>query len=134
VPILLVEDANARGHRMPNLPDQNRAWTCCNISPRQSDYTFCQVCQHGRPDTLIQADACHTVCDYCRQEHDKRDVHTGSCVSECFYGGVSGSHSEDQMRNCQKVRYSMEDEYQSLYILRRLLQREVWHRISDDHM
>jgi hypothetical protein len=38
------------------------------------------------------------------------------------------------MRNCQKVRYGMEDEYQSLYRLRTLLQREVWHRISNDHM
>ena len=28
----------------------------------------------------------------------------------------------------------MEDEYQPLYRLRRLLQREVWHRISNDHM
>jgi hypothetical protein len=28
----------------------------------------------------------------------------------------------------------MEDEYQSLYRLRRLLQQEVWHRISNDHM
>ena len=28
----------------------------------------------------------------------------------------------------------MEDEYQPLYRLRRLLQREVWHRISNDHI
>ena len=28
----------------------------------------------------------------------------------------------------------MEDEYQPLYRLRLLLQREIWHRISNDHM
>jgi hypothetical protein len=117
----LVQDCNARGHRMPTRLDQNRAWTQWNNSPRQSDYIFCQVCQHRRPDTLINADACRTVCDYCGQEHDNREVHTGSCVGECFYCGASGSHSEDQMYNCQKVRYSMEDEYQPLYCLRRLL-------------
>jgi hypothetical protein len=82
---VLVEDANARGHRMPNRLDQNRAWTRWNNSLRQSDYNFCQVCQNRRPDTLINVDACHTVCDYYRQEHDNREVHTGSCVGECFY-------------------------------------------------
>ena len=79
---VLIEDTNARGHRMPSRIDQNRPWTRWNNSPRQSDYTFCQVCQHRRPDTLINADACHTVCDYCGQEHDNREVHTGSCVGE----------------------------------------------------
>ena len=83
---------------------------------------------------LINADACHTVCDYCGQEHDNREVHTGSCVGECFYCGVSGIHTEDELRECQRIRYSMEDEYQPLYRLRRLLQREIWHRISNDHM
>ena len=28
----------------------------------------------------------------------------------------------------------MEDEYQPLYRLRLLLQREIWHRISNDHI
>ena len=92
---VLIEDTNVRGHRMPSRIDQNRAWTRWNNSPRQSDYTFCQVCQHRRPDTLINADACHTVCDYCGKEHDNREVHTGSCVGECFYCGVSGTHTED---------------------------------------
>jgi hypothetical protein len=131
---LLVQDWNARGHRMPTRIDQNRAWTQWNNSPRQSEYSFCQVCQHRRPETLIYADACHTVCNYCGQEHDNREVHTGSCVGVCYYCGVSGGHSEEELRECQQVRYSMEDEYQPLYRLRRLLQREVWHRISNDHI
>ena len=83
---------------------------------------------------MINADACHTVCDCCGQEHDNREVHTGSCAGECFYCGVSGIHTEDQMRECQRIRYNMEDEYPPLYRLRRLLQREIWHRISNDHM
>ena len=58
----------------------------------------------------------------------------GSCVGECFYCGVSVTHTEEEMWDCQKVRYSMEDNYQPLYRLRRLLQREVWHRISNDHI
>ena len=131
---LLVQDWNARGHRMPTRIDQNRAWTQWNNSPRQSEYSFCQVCQHRRPETLLYADACHSVCNYCGQEHDNREVHTGSCVGVCYYCGVSGGHSEEKLRECQQVRYSMEDEYQPLYRLRRLLQREVWHRISNDHI
>ena len=131
---VLIEELNARGHRMPSRIDQNRPWTRWNNNPTQSDYTFCQVCKHRRPDTLINADACHTICDYCGQEHDNREVHTGSCVGECFYCGVSGSHTEDEMRNCQRVRYSMEDEYQPIYRLRLLLQREIWFRISNEHI
>jgi hypothetical protein len=131
---VMVEVTNAKGHRMPSRIDQSRPWTRWIKSPRQSEYTFCQVCQHRRPETLIIADACQTVCEYCGQEHENREVHTGSCVGECFYCGVSGTHSEEEMRNCQKLRYSMEDEYQPLYRLRSLLQREVWHRLSNDHM
>jgi hypothetical protein len=48
--------------------------------------------------------------------------------------GVSGTHTEDQMRDCQRVRYSMEDEYQPLYHLRRLLQMELWHHLDNDRM
>jgi hypothetical protein len=131
---VMVEDKNARGHRMPSRVDQNRPWTRWNNLPRQSEYSFCRVCQHRRPETLIIADACHTVCEYCGQEHDIREVHTGLCVGECFYCGVSGTHTEEQMRYCQGLRYSMEDKYQPLYCLKRLLQRQVWHRISNDQM
>jgi hypothetical protein len=90
----MVEDTYARGHRMPSRINQNRPWTRWNNSPRQLDYTLCQVCQHRRPETLIIADACHTVCEYCGQKHDNREVHTGSCVGECFYCGVSGTHTK----------------------------------------
>jgi hypothetical protein len=83
---------------------------------------------------LINADACHTVCDYCGQEYYNREVHMESCVGECFCCRRSGTHFEEEMRDCQNVRHSMEDEYQPLYRLRRLLQREVWHRISNKHM
>ena len=55
----------------------------------------------------------------------------GNASTTC---GVSGIHTEDQLRECQRVRDSMEDEYQPLYRLRLLLQREIWHRISNDHM
>ena len=34
---VLIEDTNAKGHRMPSRIDQNRPWTGWNNSPRQSD-------------------------------------------------------------------------------------------------
>jgi hypothetical protein len=82
---VLVEDANGRGHRMPIRLDQTRAWTRWNNSPRQLDYTFCQVCQHRRPDTLINADACHTVdrntiTERCTQGHVWVSVFTVECL------------------------------------------------------
>ena len=55
-------------------------------------------------------------------------------MGQWFYCGVSGIHTKDQIRNRQRVRYSMKDEYQPLYHLRRLLQREIWHRLDNDHI